>query len=417
MLLRRGILISSSFALLVVLAVAGTAGAQPFAMSGQWYMNRGPLVDIPINGGPTLCFDANGLADHNGCHDIGAVGFRPANGGIPGAASAISPMGASPASFTVPPMVFAQNLGKQVVAVPVALPTVLQLATDFNLMGPITACPTGVGPPNFGCPAAQIPDTREFRANAWTMQVGRAAANFSYCPGAPGNPACTDPRPTVNGATGNFNGRVVYTGGANGFGGTMAMTITSTGGQSHVSVATGSALSMVLHNPVAGMGSQAQGRGYAISDTAYLPPGPVHSTFTVPTPCPGPFTLVPPNCGQIGAQGAQTNVGLADTNTNVGFPWTTGTVTAQNIETLLGNPGTTTITGMGEDDRAGNGAGTITMVSGGVSHRVVSNQHFASIDAVTMSFGDKTPSMSPTGFAVAAVLMVLAVGYAFRRRL
>jgi hypothetical protein len=419
---------SSSFALLLL--AAGTAAAQPYAMSGEWYMNRGPLVDIPINGGPALCFDAGGFESHNGCHDIGAVGFVPAAGGIPQTvAASVTPMGADPASFTVPPMIFGQNVGKQSVAVPVALPTVLQLATSFNLMGPITSCPVGVGPPTFGCPAGQIALTRNFREDAWTMQVGRAALSFSFCPGVVG--ACTTPVPSLNGAMSpsDFNGRVAYSNpGGNGFGGTMAMTITTTGNNSHVSVAIdgpGAALSFVLHNPVAGMGSQAQGRGYAVSDTAYLPPGPIHTTFGVGTPCTNALPPLPAGCGLITMQGAQLTTGgtpmnpvygPADTNTNIGMPWTTGTVTASNIETLLSNPGTTIITGMGEDDRVG-GIGTITMVSGGITHRVTSGQHFAAIDAVTLSFGDKTPSMSPTGFAVAAVLMVLAVGYAFRRRL
>jgi hypothetical protein len=211
---------------------------------------------------------------------------------------------------------------------------------------------------------------------------------------------------------GVFNGRVVYN---------------SASGRPN--------LTQVLHNPVAGMGSQHPGRGYAITDTAYLPPGPVFTMFTTNFPCTGMITIgtmviplaAPPGCGIITAQGAAAMTttgpgtmnlsGPADTNTNHGFPWTTGTVTAQNIELNFGNPASTTITAMGQDDRTPMGAGTITMVAGGLSHRVVSNQHFAAIDGVTMTFGNKTPSISPTGFAVAAVLMVLAVGYAFRRRL
>ena len=64
------------------------------------------------------------------------------------------------------------------------------------------------------------------------------------------------------------------------------------------------------------------------------------------------------------------------------------------------------------------GQGQITMVAGGVSHRLNSSQHFAAIDVVRMTIGQaqKTPSSSPAGLAAGAVLMLLAVGYAVRRR-
>ena len=40
----------------------------------------------------------------------------------------------------------------------------------------------------------------------------------------------------------------------------------------------------------------------------------------------------------------------------------------------------------------------------------------ASVDTISLTISNKIPSMSAGGFAAAAVLMVLAAGYALRRR-
>jgi hypothetical protein len=419
MLLRRTFPTALGF--LLALTVVGAAGAQPYVMHGEWFMNRGQLVDIPINGGPEPCFP-NTLA--NG----GCAGFlRPANGGIPGQASSIAPVGSGPAGFTIPAGVFGQALGKQSVAVAL-IPTVIQLATDFSLMGPVAA----ITPP---ATATQAANTRKFMASATLVQPARAGSNFSYCPGATTTNGpfggCATPVAAIHGGLAGYNSRVVYNAGTAKFGGTMAMTIAAVPNASHVSIVFGPLGSQVAHNPVAGMGSQHPGRGYAITDTAYLPPGPIFTTFGTGPPCTGTIlgqpAAIPPGCGLITMQGAQlmTTTGPGtmnayvpqDVNLNIGFPWTTGTVTASRKDVVQGAPQTTTLTLMGTDMRNAAGAGTITLVAGGMSHRVTSNTNFIAIDAVTLSFGEKTPSMSPTGFAVAAVLMVLAVGYAFRRRL
>jgi hypothetical protein len=265
------------------------------------------------------------------------------------------------------------------------IPTVIQLATDFSLMGPVAA----ITPP---ATATQAANTRKFMASATLVQPARAGSNFSYCPGATTTNGpfggCATPVAAIHGGLAGYNSRVVYNAGTAKFGGTMAMTIAAVPNASHVSIVFGPLGSQVAHNPVAGMGSQHPGRGYAITDTAYLPPGPIFTSFGTGPPCTGTIlgqpAAIPPGCGLITMQGAQL---------------------------------TTTLTLMGTDMRNAAGAGTITLVAGGMSHRQTSNTNFIAIDAVTLSFGEKTPSMSPTGFAVAAVLMVLAVGYAFRRRL
>ena len=77
---------------------------------------------------------------------------------------------------------------------------------------------------------------------------------------------------------------------------------------------------------------------------------------------------------------------------------------------------------MGYDNRTALGAGKITLVAGGTTHRMANAtanpQNYGAFDIVNLTIGQTpVPAMSPMGLATAAVLMMLAVGYAFRRRL
>ena len=69
------------------------------------------------------------------------------------------------------------------------------------------------------------------------------------------------------------------------------------------------------------------------------------------------------------------------------------------------------------DARTSLGAGNIQLVAGGSGHRVNVGRSFINIDFVRMSLSQRTPSSSPTGLAAGALLILLAVGYAVRRRL
>ncbi len=79
----------------------------------------------------------------------------------------------------------------------------------------------------------------------------------------------------------------------------------------------------------------------------------------------------------------------------------------------------------GTDNRTSMGVGTITLVAGGTTHRFSNNnptgpnpQNYAALDIINMTFGGSpVPAMSPMGLATAVVLIMLAGGYAFRRRL
>jgi hypothetical protein len=139
---------------------------------------------------------------------------------------------------------------------------------------------------------------------------------------------------------------------------------------------------------------------------------PIHSGFGTNPPCTNWLPALPVGCGQITWSGPQVDTQPADFEKNWGFPWTTGTVT------LRTGPGSeTTLTAMGSDNRTPGGAGKITLVAGGFTHRMGRNQDWGSIDIVTMTFSPILPSMSRPNLVAAAVLMLLAVGYAYRRRL
>lgn len=114
---------------------------------------------------------------------------------------------------------------------------------------------------------------------------------------------------------------------------------------------------------------------------------------------------------------------LAATNTAVpsnaatsqGGPWTTGKVVISNPAAL---GGTEKFVLEGKDSRTANGGGTIQMVSGSVSNRVTTGPN-ANRGWVRLILASPAavPSMSVYGLAATVALMLLAVGYANRRRL
>ena len=74
---------------------------------------------------------------------------------------------------------------------------------------------------------------------------------------------------------------------------------------------------------------------------------------------------------------------------------------------------------MGSDARTPLGAGNISLVAGGLARRntLGGDTGYGQFDRVWMTFGPPVPSLSPAGFAAAGVLVMLAAGFALRRRL
>jgi hypothetical protein len=393
---NRNLVLSTVALLTCALGLAGVANAQAtYQMSGEWYKNSGPLIDIPANGGQTVCF--GGAA-------TGCVGnLKPINGGVPGNAwnVAVAPGG----TFTVPPLAFGQRAGKQVAAVPF-VPTVVQLSSQFYVSAPPTLAHPQITP-------AQAPAV--MMNNAWMNDPGQAARlakTFAWCPGG-GGPNCT------NSKAGPYTGMVSYqNANPNAFGGTMSMLLHNTAVVS-VIVGTAGGTSLLGHNLVGGgpPNPQPGGRGYATTDKVYLASGPIHLGFGTNPPCTNVLPALPVGCGQVTWSGPVIGTIPTDTNVNFAFPFTTGTVTVMNVQTNNGQPGTSTLTAMGTDSRTALGAGKITLVAGHHTHRVNANMDFAGMEVVNMTFKAPLPSMSTPGLVAGALLILLAVGYASRRRL
>ena len=426
------------------LMLVNTASAKVLSMTGTWFQNRGPLIDIPQKGGAVPCgadippgvispahpginFPV-GPGLENGCQN----NLAPLFGGIDGAANLVV-SGSSPANFNIPTDAFSLFPGQAWVGAVAVAPTVQQLASTFTFMGPGRVGALGNAHP------------ADFMADAWSNDPGQTArlgGDFSWCPGGgasgsgagPGVPNCTAVTKATPIGLDNWNGRISYTEGVNGFGGTMSMLMGGVGYVSVIISAIPGFTAAIGHQQVGGgvgvQGAQIQGQGYAVRNSNAFPAGNVYATFmTLPTtaggpgPCTVPMPALPFGCDVITGQGFLVGPFIpADSQFNFGMPWTTGTVAVSNTGTNMAAPATTNLTAMGYDNRTALGAGKITMVAGGTTHRMArptSNpQNYGALDIVNLTIGQTpVPAMSPMGLATAAVLMMLAVGYAFRRRL
>ena len=102
--------------------------------------------------------------------------------------------------------------------------------------------------------------------------------------------------------------------------------------------------------------------------------------------------------------------------TRYGFGQTTRSVLAQQT---TGTGGQDFFTVMGSDARTALGAGNLSLVAGGLSLRttLAGKSSYASFQKVSLTLGAPIASLSPAGLAAAAALVLLAAGWALRRRL
>jgi hypothetical protein len=253
----------------------------------------------------------------------------------------------------------------------------------------------------------------------------RAAADFTWCPGI-GGPACVFPLGNQPGA---LNGVVTNKAGPNRFGGTMALLLKGNGTTTIVAGTTGGTamVPLLAHLPFAMgatfMNAQAQGVGYNFTNQVPLASAKMYIGFmtskSATTPGAGLITSTGPPLMTTTGPGTMTQVMPGDTNLNYGMPWTTGAVSVMDMELgPFSSPQTNTITANGADHRTNAGKGSITLVAGGTSNRVVSGLDFTAMEVLTLNFSDgtPTPSMGPAGLATVALLMALSAGYAIRRR-
>ena len=283
--------------------------------------------------------------------------------------------------------------------------------------------------------------------------------SFTFCPGtAPGMAAAICPgvtdgmgNPNPPQGSGTRNGRVVYTGGG-GFGG-VSQALLGGGG-----LVTTAAMGFGFGSPIfqagqelfgggmGGMTPQAPGGPYGFTDVnmlngaVYTQPKTAPTTVgTISAAQAGPYVTSMgglTSCPSTTMGGAYPNIPLtgslacvlgstmaplktagSGTTSNTGFPFTTGTVLVQQTTNV---PGNSFFTIAGSDARTPKGIGNITLVAGGLAERTNNanpgGSAGGSVDVISITISEKTPSMSAAGFAAAALLMVLGAGYALRRR-
>ncbi len=374
--------IGLALAAVMVLAHAPAADARKFQLSGSWEMRRGRAFFIPLQfyATPTPTLTP-----------------RPPwpNGPVLGMGG-VTATGSDPATLVIPRHRFGGSFSA---LVPFQAPgTAVQLTTMLVA----------------DAPTAQA-----------TLAPGSGPGSFTWCPGDPacaagGGMLSTDP---PQGA-GPRNGRVIYRAGHNQFGGVMRMLLQG-GGSSSWRVNTSpfqvGHFRFGFTTGTADDGLQHTGGPYAttVMDTHPRTLNVVTQPLVAPMPgspitAPGPTVpgATSPSCPGTGA-----GWGCTFTDTHTGFPFTTGTVIAQQS---TGSAGAEFFTVMGSDMRTALGAGNITLVAGGLSIRrgagLPSVTSSASYGRVQMTLSVPTPSLSPSGVAAAAVLFLLAVGYAQRAR-
>ncbi len=427
---------------------AGVASAD-YAISGEWYGNRGPTINIPIGQFDDACPPGSAI-------NIPFVNPIPASQYVPGpcgraqkhaftvvipgngtitvpstAVSAIAQSGipANPQqvlgvttvnpialgqSFRVPPGIFTRAQSSQA-PVPANV-AVQQLDTTFIFNGPATLrTPSSL---QAGRQAAGDPtSTRRMQTDSWSKPgMGtRAAAAFNH---------------TVTSSS-IVTRRVTYTPKANNFGGTMAMLLDG-GGLVYIvfDLVTGLPGNEIGLSPVGdaipGGITVHMGRGYNTTQMRIADPGVIFPTYNVPVPCqPNVIPPTPDNCDLV--TGIINNVSgftpmqpigqlPGATTTNTGFPWTTGHVSAYVKGEQGGVALTTTLTAVGNDSvQTGAGGGvvrTIQLVSGGVALRQsVDLGRTAHLETLTI----QVPEPGST-LMLAGTLGLLGGLYSVRRR-
>jgi hypothetical protein len=270
---------------------------------------------------------------------------------------------------------------------------------------------TGVGPVNFPIPASLFknsvmtfqvfpgyPSVAQVVATSTTthpapapLAKGAGPGNLAWCPGPgnPKNPVCTNPAQ----ATGGLNGLIVYSKGANQFGGAIKL-LTKTKGETSRRIAT----NPLQFNHVA-----------RTSNGAWLAGGPYESTIVVNRP-PGVITQSPVLGPQGSIQTPGIYIGMGPPPPSIiqtGIPLTTGMIVGRDSRPA---PFTQTLTGY--DNRTANGVGTIQLVGGAFFNQPAAAPAQAFLGNSTIKLTLPEPTI-----AIGIVLGSLAVlGLASRHR-
>jgi hypothetical protein len=373
-------------ALVLVLTAASPASAAKFQMSGTWIMRKGQVF-IPLQfagslGGTQMTHASMGSLTER----LGTMGFPPSQtvfgvGGVDiDTADPTKPM-------VIPKHRFVQSF---TATLPLFGPNLVQITTSFGVDGPYATAMLSAG----GGPGA-----------------------LTWCPSDPACAATGLPP----GGIGN-NGRVIYSVDGAQYGGTMQMGLARGG---VVSVKGGGLPAGVVGHVKFGgsgptlrnlaVGGPQAGSNTPATEFVKLAPG----VLTAPTmfPASGSLILYPgPVVGAFPPISTPNGAMTGQFTTNFAFGHTTGDVVVQQV---TGTGGDDFFAVDGTDMRTSMGGGNINIVAGGLARRntLAGDTFYAQFDKILMTFGPPVPSMSPAGFAAAGALMLLAVGYALRRRI
>jgi len=400
---RTGCLRAAVIALAALgLALASPASAKQFNMTGSWVIRNGQTF-IPLQFALTVL--TKGMTFH-------VTGTNPAGGPLKGIGFPRGPV-----------------LGSGVVTASGG-PTTLMIPQDIFLSSPMAVLP-------LLSPNVQI--TTMFQVDApfaaASLMKGGGPGAFTWCPA---NPLCLKAQAlsAITPPNGRGRARVIYVGGGNQFGGTIQIGLRN---GCLVSSWYGVGNTRVQHAIFGGAGTTlrklAPGGGMAdvpATELVFLQPAYITQPTMAPAPLityPGPFVTngmgVTATMGgpkfQFIAGMSPMGLNWLEMTTNYGFPHTTMTIIAQQSFAPY-PPGDDFFTLMGYDKRGPNGGGNIATVAGGISFRNapsagVTDRPYASIHRIWYKLQSPVPTMSPAGFAAAAGLMLLAVGYGLRKRL
>jgi len=374
----------------VMLFVPREAVARKLQMSGSWAIRNGQVF-IPLQFAPTL---GGSRMTMTSMGDL-SMAFGFPNGPVVGAGAVAASSGTT--SLKVPQGVF-HSFPSAVVPVRTGS-GLLQITTMFVVDAPYQAA---------------------------TLYKNGGPGFFTWCPS---NPACTAGQPLAG-----LGARVIYHEGSNRFGGTMQIALRDGGVVSSFYRHTPPSLvAHIYFGAPNTFAAHAVGAGAADLPSVakiYLTAGVVTQPLGPPTPYglvtqPGGKVTTGAGLTTTGATGPLIRLAIGTTpggmsfgqlTTQYGFPHTTGTVIVQQT---AGTAGDDFFTVMGSDMRTALGAGNLSTVAGGISFRnsVSGQTPYATFHRVWFSLAPPVPSLSPAGAAAAGALLLLAVGYAERRKL
>jgi hypothetical protein len=392
LLVRHAAAVALALAALLPLHAA-TAGARKLQMSGTWAVRTGQVflpLQFAVPVAPT------------GTPVWTSVGELSKGRGFPNAAAfhgggAVTATGSAPRSLRIPRHRFVSDASA---ALPLGF-SLVQFTTMLVVDAPFETA---------------------------TLRSGDGPGSLQWCPNDTLGCPVTGP---PNGGT--RNGRVIYLAGANRFGGSMQIGLASGGIVSFVFNAVPRQIGHVYRfatgptprAPAVGRGTPAApwlrinylARGVVTQPTMVSTssglvryPGPKLTTmFGLTTTGAGP-TFRFPGLG-VSAGG----MSFSQSTTEYGFGHTTGTVIVQQTS---GSHGDDFFTVMGSDARTPLGAGNISTVAGGISFRntLAGQTPYTTFHKVWMTLAPPVPTLSPAGGIAAAALVLLAAGYARRRK-